>query len=245
MRRQTSQHFLWIIRTDPELNTTLRQELIHLLAPHPNFLLIGSNSNPEGFRDPASVLDVMNVTNVMSGDVELAGKVHAAAQTRIVVESRLDADDGLHSMFAEFIQKEAAHYLDPGLSSSTNEVSTGANEKSPKWMVFCAHSHLEWHYSSPFSDNITVEDDSFGYLVGLALPYCITPGLSFGYGIGAVRSNLPKANHDKLNRIIPPCEGKKKHNANFKNCLLRLKHLAPTAIRARTVRYVTSMFLCH
>mmetsp|Transcript_12938 Transcript_12938/g.15799 ORF Transcript_12938/g.15799 Transcript_12938/m.15799 type:complete len:151 (-) Transcript_12938:453-905(-) len=49
MVHQTSQHFLWIIKTDPLLNSTIQKQMIELLTPYPNYILIGSNKNEDGF----------------------------------------------------------------------------------------------------------------------------------------------------------------------------------------------------
>ena len=49
MLSQTNQNFLWVIRTDPDLNPELLQQLIRLLEGRPNFILLGSTDNPPGF----------------------------------------------------------------------------------------------------------------------------------------------------------------------------------------------------
>jgi hypothetical protein len=40
MRAQTSQHFVWLILTDPSLHSSLRVEMQQLLAPYPHFFLL-------------------------------------------------------------------------------------------------------------------------------------------------------------------------------------------------------------
>jgi hypothetical protein len=46
LKHQTSQRFLWIIRTDPNLNATVRDETVALLKDYPNFYLVASNKSP-------------------------------------------------------------------------------------------------------------------------------------------------------------------------------------------------------
>ena len=73
--KQTSQDFIWIIRTDPMLNETIREPLVELLADCPNHVLVASNSNPEGFRGDAAVADISRDV-VWSGSYDLIHEYH-------------------------------------------------------------------------------------------------------------------------------------------------------------------------
>lgn len=205
MIAQSSQQFIWIIRTDPQLHPTIRDRLLTLLRDHPNFLVVPSNNNPEGFRQHSKTEKL----ELWTGSLELYHSFAEAAQTRIVLESRLDADDGLHIDFVQFMRLDVAKYV----------------VQPDDWMVYCAFSHLEWHYSSPFKT--TADPNPAGYLVGLRHKDCVTPGLSFVYGINATRDLLPEGNHQQLHRVLPSCHHQTK-------CLRRFEKLVPGAIRART-----------
>jgi len=208
--QQTSQDFLWIIRTDPNLNATIQQPLINLIKDYPHIVLVASNGNPEGFRGHEAIADI-SIDNIWSGSYDLVQDYHAAAQSRIVLESRLDADDGIHLRFVEYMQAMSPKYL-----SEPNS-----------WMVWCASSHLEWHYNSPFS-NIK-ENVEYGFLLGIKNKECVTPGLSMGYGIGATRGDLPRGTHQYLHKVLPECSSTQMHS-----CLHRFWELKPGALRART-----------
>ena len=207
---QTSQHFLWIIRTDPMLNATIRQPLQELLQGHDNYMLVASNANPEGFRGDEAVADISR-ENVWSGSYALLKQYHHAAQSRIVLESRLDADDGIHLKFVEYMQAMSPKFL-----SEPNS-----------WMVWCASSHLEWHYNSPFPNH--KENVEYGFLLGIKNKECVTPGLTMAYGIGASRADLPRGTHQFLHKVLPECS-----EQQAISCLHRFWELKPGALRART-----------
>mmetsp|Transcript_3513 Transcript_3513/g.5355 ORF Transcript_3513/g.5355 Transcript_3513/m.5355 type:complete len:431 (+) Transcript_3513:139-1431(+) len=209
---QTSKRFLWIIRTDPNLNPTLRKSLVELLVPYPNFLLVGSNSNPEGFRHAYAVKDITN-SSLFSGSLEVLQRFHDVSQSRILIESRLDADDGLHFRFVDFIQTMARKELQ-------------SQQKS--WMIFCAHHHLEWHHTNPYKKGM-MKDSSYGYVVATKQDSCITAGLSFVYGLGAERRDLPSGGHHILHRAVPIC-----NSTRHLSCIHSTTQLQPGALRGRT-----------
>jgi hypothetical protein len=208
--KQTSQDFIWIIRTDPMLNETIREPLVDMLTDCPNHVLVASNTNPEGFRGDSAVSDISRDV-VWSGSYDLIHEYHHAAQTRIVLESRLDADDGIHLRFVEYMQTMAPKFLSDQHS----------------WMVWCASSHLEWHYNSPFPK--LKEDVEYGFLLGIKNKECVTPGLTWSYGIGSTRGDLPRGTHQFLHKVLPECS-----DSQTSHCLHRFWELKPGAIRART-----------
>lgn len=208
---QSSKKFLWLIRADPDLDPALKDPLIAMIQQYPNILLVGSNQNPEGFRHRASVVDI-TPSNVWSGSYELLRRFHNEAQSRMLIETRLDADDGLHFAFVEYTQLVA-----------TEELSSADHE----WVIFCASAHLEWHHTSPFKQKLKGSD--VGFMVGVNEMGCITPGLSFVYGTNVTRSDMPIGAHSFLHRKAPLCDDKRKSK-----CIRHTKELKPAAIRART-----------
>ena len=207
--KQTSQEFIWIIRTDPDLDQRVKEPLLDLLKGHPNYLLVASNENPEGFRHALAIEDI-TIDSLWSGDLHLLQQLHDAAQSRIVLETRLDGDDGLHTSFVEYIQAKAIeHIIDPF-----------------SWTIWCLFNHMEWQYSSPFQ---STADVAAGFWVGVRSACCVTPGLTMVYGKEVNRDDLPRGTHQNLHKVLATC-----NNDVDDHCLRRFRELMPGAIRART-----------
>ena len=225
MVHQTSKNFLWIIHTDPDLHFEVKQELIDLLSPYPNFLLVASNRYPSGFRENTGAMkELLQEGGLLSGDIDSAQMGYEAAQRWPVLETRLDADDGLHNYFVELIQKEEALYLG-------SQCGIGHVESS--WRVWCAYTTIEWHWMNPFSLFDHDHDGANGYVVGVVTPYCQTPGLTVGYCPETSFSDIPAGSHHRIHQLMPECPEDIKTSAT--GCLKRLKKLSPASIRSRTV----------
>ena len=237
MLSQTSSNFLWIIRADPKLHPSIVNRLQELLKERHNFILIGSNNNPEGFgRDGTSLTSFLQAdskidvtTPVWSGNITLVEEAYKYSSSRssILLETRLDSDDGLHSQFIEYVQKDAVNNL----------VSEDIDQKP--WRLWCIDSRIEFH---PFSlwDPSTPEilaaktnviSPQEGYLVLFSEKVCVTPGLTFGYGKSASRESLgiPRLRHDQIASKIKKCD----KDTRDIECVKRLE-IAPGAVRART-----------
>jgi Putative rhamnosyl transferase len=117
MVQQTSKRFIWIIRTDPELDDELLHDMSQLLQPYPHFFLVRSNNND----DPVANL---SVASVVTGDINLLQQVARNQNTAIRIETRLDADDGLNLDFVQYLQNQTL---------PTNQT-----------LVYCVGPHLEW-----------------------------------------------------------------------------------------------------
>ena len=103
------------------------------------------------------------IAPVWTGNVSLVEEAYQkSAAGAILLETRLDADDGLHYEFIETIQTEARNNL------VDIDGVKGPNEL---WRVWCIHSNVEWHPLFPFPDidgTKAVEDEEYGYLVMFA-----------------------------------------------------------------------------
>ena len=207
MKNQNNSNFLWIIRTDPDLDGGLRQNLIEALTPLSNVVLVASNQNPEGFR--GAISDVTE-ESVLVGNLQLLKSYHAAAETHRVLETRLDADDALAIDYCDNVQKQANVRL-----------------SDDSWMVWCTDTHVEWQQISPWNST-----DEAGALFGLKTSQCITAGLTWGLGTHTHRSAIGVPNnHAKLHTLVPPC------NASVSSaCLARVtsSNQFPMAMRGRT-----------
>jgi hypothetical protein len=212
MQHQTVQNFLWIIRTDPALDSKVKLELIGSLSGLSNAVLVASNANPEGFRQQSCIADI-SADSLLSGNLALVHSYHEAAARHTVLETRCDADDALSIDFVETIQSSANSQLHRA------------------WMVWCVENHLEWQYDSPWTNTTTT-----GALLGLKAGKCITPGLTWGYSVDASRSDIPVSKHQQIQKIIPACGGKSRstHDEPRSKCLIKIGGEMPLALRART-----------
>lgn len=244
MLAQTNPNFLWIIRADPSLHPSLVSKLQELLQGRQNFILLGSNSNPEGFGRPRpklpfqSFLRFDNVTaTVWNGNISLVEEAYErSAAGTVLLETRLDSDDGVNIHFIEMVQAEALKNLI--VDSNSKDESNGN-----LWRLWCIESRLEWHPLNPYPDtpeiaavNISLPE---GYLVYYSEHGCSTPGLTFGYGRGASRDSLDSSlnishlRHDEISKKIRKCKNKKSDDIEVE-CVSRLSELKPGAVRART-----------
>ncbi|KAL7576101.1 hypothetical protein ACA910_000880 [Epithemia clementina (nom. ined.)] len=214
MMHQSSLEFLWIIRTDPDLDQTLLHELRSQVKQAHNAVLIASNQNENYIR-------TNNITkqSVLEGSYDLAMSYHAAAQTRPVLETRLDADDALSAHFIESIQSRiAAQMRSPHFGRG--------GRQSPSWMVLCSLDSLEWQLFSPWN-----KQSHEGAIVPANKASCITPGLTYAFDVHAHTLDLPTHKHFKFTKLVPPCSGSRLNN----NCLERIAFTPQTTIfRART-----------
>jgi hypothetical protein len=219
MVSQTTTDFLWIILVDPFLNPSMMDELKQLVAPYSHFLLI---------RKVAMELDLENLdlSLVESGDKMLLVQAARMSKSKILLQTRLDADDGLANVLLEHLQHNAA--------ASLKSWNASANVKEG-WMLQCAKYHLEWHYDLIHNDT---NDDS-GWLKMIHTPwFCVTPGLTLATapdkGEWTNRTNFksPLAPHDRIHKRYPKCR-----NGIKTGCFHMMSELnvtQPAAVRART-----------
>jgi hypothetical protein len=251
---QTKQNFLWIIRADPLLEDSLRDEMIELLKPYPHFLLIASNKDSSGLRNATMVPDIMDTSKVLSGDASLIQKFHQASQTRTVLETRLDADDALHVEFLENMQQTARKVFSsshPDASQESNadvttqrRLSSSTEARSPS-----KSTDLVEHESAPLQTTHSIgkwmywcadvhmewhpgkDKHTSGMLIARMPKHCVTPGLTKGYEVGMSPSDLPSEPHHKLLSRIKECTA---DTIEQGGCVKRME-LIPSSLRARTV----------
>jgi len=198
-----TQNFLWIIKTDPDLDESIMHELQQLLEPYPNFYLIGSNNNfgvgskHGSWRDGQAGDSILNQgvdTNdnrIYSGDIRLLKLAHEYREDRVVIETRLDADDGLDKHYLSTIQNQAMKTLGP-------DVVGMGGENDMKWKYWCASEHVEWFSgSTPFTNSepgVLHKPHSSGE--------CITPGISLAMAVGVEEEEVQRYSHQKLVNMI-------------------------------------------
>jgi hypothetical protein len=192
MVQQSLQNFVWIIKTDPRLDPDLLRQLVAELLPYPNVYLVSSLQNfrinakyPGAWRGGAEPRDLAE-SRVHTGDarrLELAMALHSDLP---VLETRLDADDGLHLLFIELLQQMATHAF-----SRHGEL---------KWMYWCSRRHMEWHWSDlDVMGRKKAADHEYGALFGTRHDhFCITPGITVGFPVGVDESTVPTYAHDRI-----------------------------------------------
>jgi hypothetical protein len=212
LEQQSSSNFLCLIRTDPELDPRILQRLVHILknSTLSRYLLIASPDNPS-FQYHDLTTNYTNDQMILSGNWNDAQEYLQRSKSGRFLESRLDADDGLHTLFVETIQQDAQDSFD--FAKST-------------WRIWCAGRHLEWQYETAWN-----EDNQNGSLVTLKFGGCITAGLTTAYsGTSDIESlTFPTTDHQSLHRSVATC----RRDGPQSNCFSYLR-LMPTALRART-----------
>jgi hypothetical protein len=205
MIQQSNQNFLWVIQTDPHLDSTLMQEMVSLLQPHSHFFLLLSNDNGQNFRRQA-----VNESLVASGDVALLSQARKLSEDHIFIETRIDADDGINLRLLQNIQHVSIQRLsNPPVNSAS------------RWLVFCIDRHFEWH---------NADESPEGVLVLVSEAICVTPGLSFAMAPEVSRDSLPKGAHNRLVYKASTCK-----TQNETACIYRMYQIhRAAAIRART-----------
>jgi hypothetical protein len=183
MIQQTSQRFIWILQADPNLDAAIMNRLKALLEPYPNFFLVLSNKNfrinrkfPGAWRGGAEAQELQRV-NILTGSRTLLEQVMADSESKHVLETRLDADDGLHIDLINHIQERAiARFQKPNI----------------RWTYWCTRRHIEWHW---------MDDPKFAHGVLTGIKHdklCITPGITVGFPIGTLESDVPIFAHDRI-----------------------------------------------
>ena len=215
MASQTQQNFIWMIKVDPLLHgTAILHELIQYVQEYMiynNTYIIGSNNNYRiqnekvtgSIRDGSEVFDLLNC-RIYTGDpvrFQLALSLYEAPLP--LLETRLDADDGLHTDLIATMQHTALDHFQ--------------KHAHVQWMYFCCRRHMEWHWIDPLTTTtITADpnttrshDPSSSYVAHLVHRYgvlqgvththlCITPGITTAYNSHTREHTVPVFAHDEI-----------------------------------------------
>jgi hypothetical protein len=191
MKDQTSQQFLWLIRTDPGLDASIMKEMVGLLKDNPNFYLLGSNNQNSDF-------DGLDMEKVYTGNQTLLQTAMGVQRQLPLLESRLDADDGLYLDFFRDIQKHALESL---------------AKDNLKWITYCYTTTMAWRM---------YKKEPYGSLSMIKDSFCITPGLT-GVRSAGVTSDFHQKNHiGLLNKVIMLAPDDSCGYSKTKKCLVVL-----------------------
>lgn len=216
--------FLWIIKVDPALEgTTILTKLIDLVRHHREVMLVGSNTNYgigvkgggwRGGQAGADILQAAREGRLYSGDVDLVRRSYAVRSDRVVMETRLDADDGLNLLYLESLQRDALEGLFSGYEeeeeSSGGVDFSSAMEIPPgtaRWLYWCPLNHVAWDPTPPDEDPKTSPNAT---MYGTFIPWrspraCITAGLTVASSVGVLEDDIPRFPHQSIvDRIRHP-----------------------------------------
>jgi Putative rhamnosyl transferase len=252
MQHQTSQQFLWIIQTDPNLDPGILKKMVQLLQPLPNAYLVGSNGNFLHWRDGKQGRDLAS-HRVYTGNRTLLEAAMALATQLPVLETRLDADDGLHVQYIETLQKVAYEQVFSPPPPLPLPVQEQDQQQSPpksrlKWKHWCADRNVEWRSSiiappvrnNSNNNNIPLSSSMlYGKIMGPVHDHwCITPGLTTAYAVGTTIEQVKNNKHHLLRKMFQSTPLSPEQSCGLPDssqCVDILKDLYPfEAIRART-----------
>jgi hypothetical protein len=222
MKAQTTQQFLWIIRTDPKLDKSIRNEMIDMLKDHPNFYLVGNNGQGRPFDEIPTTKKYLN--RIYTGNrtlFKIARSKHEQKSLPLF-ETRLDADDGLHVDYLRDIQNRATQSF--------------ARDKL-NWLVFCAQAATEWRMY-PNGAYGSISNIKKTTTSNIQKTMCISPGLTVATPAGVSRRKNPGfLEHDKVELTINDLSEQESCGYNeASKCLVILKSSNGSfpVIRART-----------
>jgi exopolysaccharide biosynthesis predicted pyruvyltransferase EpsI len=163
----------------------------------------------------------------------------------LVVETLLDADDGLHVSAIEHLQQDILKRTYLQQQQQSKDPNPTQPTLGSTWWIVCASEHLEWHNREIFNTtevHFATHGISNGVVGRRATPpECISAGLTrVGYttGVAAVSNNagsliFPKDaqhNHFATISVMPPC-----NHYTLQHCYYRSFRDFPGAFRSRSI----------
>jgi hypothetical protein len=217
MLHQSTSNFVWLVYTDPACPPKLLQALTDLLAPHPHFYLVKDNTEAR-FRGGAD-LEVLEWEDVVTGDVRRLRYLLLQRDRFPFLETRIDADDGLHARFVETIQREALKVLQPDTTH---------------WTYWCIEQALEWHWVGECA--VSADHRTYGALLPSRVyeNFCHTPGMTLGLYRADDRSSVVSVAHSRLWESLAEAQTPCGPRTRGTDCIIHLDDFQYAAIRART-----------
>lgn len=266
----TDPRFLWVIKIDPNLDKTVLKELKAVLEPVKQFtLVVGSNINygigikPGGWRDGQAGQDILDAyekgqgyfpeEDDKHGALQMLRRAHEAREDRVVLETRLDADDAINVEYIAALQTTALRKLvDREVSEidddDLSEEDGNEQIKTARWLYWCPHTHVQWNPSS----SVDSPDHNPGTLQVFQMPFtCVTPGLTLGFAVGTKEDHVPRYEHSKVyweiavnhkiegeSESIQDGDKPDKHHCGLypsSNCAILVDNPAVSAFRSRAM----------
>mmetsp|Transcript_27712 Transcript_27712/g.58281 ORF Transcript_27712/g.58281 Transcript_27712/m.58281 type:complete len:486 (-) Transcript_27712:40-1497(-) len=250
MLNQKVNNFIWFVMTDPQLDRDLLLNLQSLLEPHPNFYLVASNAK---LLTPANITtmllardkehsyssDAVEVTAdqiILTGDIDMLYSRMLDSNRSLLLETRLDADDG----------------LDSNTLSNIQQIARAMPVDRSGWQIICSNLHYEWRNNEimVIAANHT-KIRSSGVLRVVKEDICVTPGYTLVRHREVPSIEFPawpQLGHNVVNRKWPECKldehdeviakldtpsASSSGNATY-DCWKKMGYY-PSAIRSRTI----------
>jgi hypothetical protein len=163
----------------------------------------------------------MNIQSlILSGDIDLLFERMFDVHRPLLVETRLDADDGLERTALLKIQRTAR----------TLPVDRRG------WQIICNRIHFEWRNDEILIPDSDVDVVSSGKIRLVREHICVTPGytlLKHRDPSSIDFPQWPKKGHHLVTRDWPECINERRGNATY-NCWTKLPPF-PAALRSRTM----------
>ncbi len=213
-------HIIWIIKIDPQLEEVTKKKLVHILKPYPNFYLIGTNANTPTWRAESDLQAMLNESEIYTGDRATLMRVSNERSKKIMLETRLDADDGLHRIYLQSMQQYALKTL--------TTMNSDKERNRPAWAALCPLKNLEW-----FSDDqgSSLLSNSGSIKLVFNRQYCITAGLTIVSSPRVDPTELNIQHHKLFHLVLLKGCGL----PNKRDCVKLVSKPAISAIRARTL----------
>ncbi|KAG7339064.1 polysaccharide pyruvyl transferase [Nitzschia inconspicua] len=215
-----------------DIRTGNTYSLVKMLTDHYHHHHHNNNNNNEDHDTRKSSLSNWNeqVHSQVGRDAKL-----------IMIETLLDADDGLHRLAIEYMQKDIWKRTDRQQQQQQQIITPTLNTT---WWILCASEHLEWHNRDIFhitADQFVQRGISDGVVGRRETPTeCISAGFTrVGYldvtqpTTGTDRFHFPKDalyNHFQVHKFLQPCQ-----NETHVHCYFRSFPTFPGAIRSRSI----------
>ena len=166
--------FSWFVLADPGLDQDILDDLETLLSkenfPRENAYLVltdnaswaadgvgvpGVTSYGAGFEDIARAVrdgdvqlltgDAERLTHTLEKDIEATVNSNDETKPLLLIETMLDADDGLNNQAMEWIQDLAISHtqLQQNVENSKNTIISPTLNST--WWLLCGTDHIEWH----------------------------------------------------------------------------------------------------
>ena len=216
MLHQTSQNYYWLVLVDSGLDESIIQEMESLLMSSSpaldnvymvltnNTAWVQDGTNKERKSASYGVSLHTIVTEYEQGNLLIVtgNKAHLSSALKwynnrnkrdnlIIIETLLDADDGMHYEGIERIQNLAVKHTTKNLQQQFNYLTTTTESSLVRdWWILCGTDHIEWHNQDIYnlkSDEYKKEGITSG-VVGIRVQpqECISAGYT---RVGLVTKN--------------------------------------------------------
>jgi hypothetical protein len=219
MIHQEVDNFLWFVMTDPALDSSLLERLKKLLYPYPNFYLVASNDK---LLTPGNLTQGVETATsfIRSGNMELLYSRMFDLHRPLLIETRLDADDGLEKTTLSEIQR---------LANKLPNDTRG-------WQIICNRLHFEWRNNDILTEP-SEEIQSSGKIRLVREQICTTPGYTLVKHRNFRSIDFPvwpRLSHHLVTREWPKCRWEENKKNVTHDCWIKLDPY-PAALRSRTI----------